>query len=107
EEVTAGEQGRDGLALDRRRLFIAERGDRRQQARVELEGSETIGGGLGGVNGRGGHGRRAVGDRDRLVGFAFRHVGHCRRVGGAQRAPAIGSRSIVRTRRVPPPSVPP
>ena len=102
EEVAAGEQRRDGLALDRRRLLVAEAGDRRQQPRVELEGRRS----------RRCRRRRTRRRRRRVdgaggvgLGLAFRHVGHCRRVGGAQRAPAIGSRSIVRTRRVPPASV--
>ena len=57
EEVAAGEQRRDGLALDRRRLLVAEGGDRRQQARVELEGREAVGAGVGGLSG--GRRRRA------------------------------------------------
>ncbi len=43
EEVAAGQQGRDRLALDRGRLLVAERRDDAQEACVELEGGETVG----------------------------------------------------------------
>ena len=51
EEVAAGEQRRDRLALDRRRLLVAEARDGRQQPRVEVEVGETVGAGVGGSGG--------------------------------------------------------
>jgi hypothetical protein len=41
EEVFPLDQGRDGLLLDRRRLFIAEGGQGRDDFRVEAEGGEA------------------------------------------------------------------
>ena len=45
EDVAAAEQQRDGLALDRRRLLVAQVGDRGEQALVEVEAGEAVGGG--------------------------------------------------------------
>ena len=47
EEVMAGEQVRDGLALDRRGLFVAEVGDRLEQLRTQPERGEPVVDGLG------------------------------------------------------------
>ena len=41
EHVAAGEQLGDGVALDRRRLLVAERGQRREQLRVAGRGRRT------------------------------------------------------------------
>ena len=40
EHVAAGEERRNRLALDVGRLFVAERGDRRHQRRVQAEGEK-------------------------------------------------------------------
>ena len=95
QQVAAGQERRDGLALDGGRLLVTERRDRAQQTRVELERGEAIDDGLGAI---------AI-DDGCLVGIELSHALHPRPDEGAQRAPAIGSRSIARTRRVPPPSV--
>ena len=96
QQVPAGEQGRDRLALDGSGLLVAEGRDRVQQPRIQLERCEPVGGcrgldvrGLGRVR----------------VGLAVSHARHCRPPGAGQWAPPMGSRSIVRTRRVPPASV--
>jgi hypothetical protein len=44
EEVAAREERRDRLALDRRRLFVAELGQRLEQIGCEAEGGEAGGG---------------------------------------------------------------
>ena len=96
QQVAAGQQRRDRLALDRRRLLVAERRDGAQQAGVELERGEPVGD-AGASARRGPASLRQVG----VYGHADIVVQRC----AGQRAPAIGSRSIVRTRRVPPASV--
>ena len=94
EEVSAGQQRRDGLALDRRRFLVAEGRDRVQQAGVELEPAEAIvGDGIRLFHDRSGRRRRTIARP--LHGWGW----------PGQRAPTTGSRSIVRTERVPPPSV--
>ena len=61
EDVAAVEQQRDRLALDRRRLLVAEVGDGGEQPVVQTEVGEAVGGGL--FGGRAGVGRRRVGRR--------------------------------------------
>ena len=58
EQVAAGEQQRDGLALDRRRLLVAEVGDGGEQAVVQPEAGKSVRGGPFGA--RGGLGRGVV-----------------------------------------------
>ena len=57
EQVAAGQQRRDRLALDGRRLLVAEGGDRAQQPAVELEPAEPVAGRLDRVHGWLGRGR--------------------------------------------------
>jgi len=86
EEVATGQQRRDRLDLDRRRLLVAETGERLEQGGLQAEGDEGGGGRVGRVGGSGRVGRReGVGRADRRLRRS--RIRGCGRIG---RRPRVG-----------------